>query len=345
MHFSIQLLAFFLITLRMASAGVITDLIQQAQPGDTVFIPAGIFSDTVSLPDGVNLFGAGPDSTILTNSKIILEGTSLVKNLWMRETETGFVIMNSGSLIKNCIISSVSVDAVTAATFSAVMLVNTTFVNNRGNLVRTKGGATTLINNIFGFNSGWFATGDLYDSIAYCDFWQNSQQPLDFVPDSLSEHDNLYLDPLFQDTVNFKLSSFSLLIDRGAPYLKDRDQTVSDLGAFGGMDSDDLISISRSQHNPAHTLDWEIHPHPLLANGGIHIKIALAVSPQTPVLFSLLNLNGKELRRWREKVISGFVKLDWDGKDFYGKGLGSGVFLFRVEAVGTHLLKTIVYLK
>ncbi|MDP3831101.1 MAG: hypothetical protein Q8Q47_07505, partial [Ignavibacteriaceae bacterium] len=87
-------------------------------------------------------------------------------------------------------------------------------------------------NNAAQNNSIGYKTGGEFPDAKYNNSWNNGTNYSGFTPDST----NLSVDPMFvnEDSLNFYLQMYSLLIDAGDPTILDKDGTRSDIGLFGG---------------------------------------------------------------------------------------------------------------
>lgn len=72
----------------------------------------------------------------------------------------------------------------------------------------------------------------LFSDLTYNDFFRNDSNMVNCEGDST----NIFLDPMFQDTINFHLSLGSPCIDAGDPdpFFNDPDSTRNDIGCWGG---------------------------------------------------------------------------------------------------------------
>jgi hypothetical protein len=80
----------------MGFAGPIQDALNKAAPGDTVEIPAGVYAETVVVPDHVTLMGSGAGETVLDGG-----GSEFVVQAGAHAAIMGFTIRNGGTLVYN----------------------------------------------------------------------------------------------------------------------------------------------------------------------------------------------------------------------------------------------------
>ncbi len=106
----------------------------------------------------------------------------------------------------------------------------------------------SLINNIQCNSDGYAfrceGSSDNYGNDGYChpklyynDCWNNAKGLANIYGDAVSLDTivgNIYVDPMFADTVDFELQMFSPCIDAGDPNITDVDWTRSDMGYLGG---------------------------------------------------------------------------------------------------------------
>jgi OmpA-OmpF porin, OOP family len=86
----------------------IQDAVDKAEPGDTVFVNAGIYHESITLKDSINLLGQSPLTAIIRGNKrepVIKAGDkALIKNLSIENGSKGILCENVIPTIQNCII-------------------------------------------------------------------------------------------------------------------------------------------------------------------------------------------------------------------------------------------------
>jgi len=82
--------------------------IDKAETGDTIAISDGIYSESITLKDGISLIGQSAPSTIIKGNKrepvIKASDKSLIKNLTIQDGSKGILCENVIPTIRNCII-------------------------------------------------------------------------------------------------------------------------------------------------------------------------------------------------------------------------------------------------
>jgi subtilisin family serine protease len=127
----------------------------------------------------------------------------------------------------------------------------------------------------------------------------------------------IYGDPLFVGGAPFDyhLASGSSCIDAGDPAILDADGSRSDIGAFGG----DYTNIAENGYDRPDKISLRVFPNPF--NSICHIELG-----GLSAVIEIHDISGKLVKK---------VDLDkssaWDGKDFHGIDVQSGVYLFRIE--------------
>ncbi len=82
--------------------------VDKAKPGDTVFIKNGIYNESVTLKESVNLIGQSALTTVIRNNKnepvIKAADKAVIKNLSIENGSKGILCENVIPIIRNCII-------------------------------------------------------------------------------------------------------------------------------------------------------------------------------------------------------------------------------------------------
>jgi hypothetical protein len=135
-----------------------------AQPGDTIVLAAGIYrlSDTVRLPGGVSLQGAGPGRTTLDGSGLAV-GINIQPNAGARGTTIDGVTVTGADTcvqvgdgakkvaLRHIIAHDCRIEAIAVSETAEAAIVNTTLVGN-GTAVHAVG-ATTIKNSVIARNA------------------------------------------------------------------------------------------------------------------------------------------------------------------------------------------------
>ena len=163
-----------------------------------------------------------------------------------------------------------------------------------------------------------------YASIEYCDFFENDS---DMV--NITGQNNLFLDPQFQDTLDFRLSIGSPCIDAGDPnpFFNDPDSTRNDIGAWGGPwgESYQYPTLFAVLNKPV-PLEFALPPpYPNPFNASTVIKYTLPLSGKTNL--SVYNILGQEVITLIDRTQQpGTHSIIWDAKD-----LPSGIYFARLK--------------
>lgn len=200
-------------------------------------------------------------------------------------------------------------------------------------------------NAIFAFNT--YAADADYPStptiaVSYSDFYQHSTT---FIGDISgwsvppSGTGNLDDDPEFADRngYDYHLDSSSPLLDAGDPGMSDPDQSVIEMGRYGGT----------SEHTPSSLMK----PVVLQTESEPELPDAFAVgqnfpnpfNPETTIAYALPQASdvrlviysalGQEVRTLIHGVRpAGFHRIVWDSRDNMGRQVSSGIYLYRLVA-------------
>ncbi len=219
--------------------------VNAANDGDTVLVEPGIYHEDFSYR-GKGIWvksEMGPAETVWNgiNSSIFLyfnsgeDANSVLCGFKVEGGYNGIMIdINCSPTIINCIIKDMGYTGIITSLTNSNIYNNTIYNCQYGMQVV---GVSFVKNNIVvsGSQIGlWSATYDpQYRPIGdYNDIWDwgESYYGNDWNP---GEHD-MHLNPLFEDTISFRLSSASPCKNAGDPSLSNPDGTRSDIGAWGG---------------------------------------------------------------------------------------------------------------
>jgi hypothetical protein len=122
-----------------------------AAAGDTVALGPGTYDESIRLPGGVVLLGAGPQRTVLTrpHGEVLLirdapKGT-LVGQLSIRTAATGIAVAGGAPLILDCLVEDCLDFAVSVAEGSNAELTRSFLRNNQGDGLVVRSGARPLV--------------------------------------------------------------------------------------------------------------------------------------------------------------------------------------------------------
>jgi hypothetical protein len=223
--------------------------VNAAKDGDTVLVEPGVYHEDFNFR-GKGIWvksEMGPAQTIWegVNQNIFIyfnsgeDTMSVLCGFKIQGAYNGILIdLNSSPTIINCIIKDIEWTGIIGGPTNAKIINNTIFncYGQYGTGLQV-GGICSVINNVVvhGISYGCWNTSvnNQYSPIAdFNDIWDwgianyNDRW-------NIGAHD-LSLDPMFQDTVDFRLQPGSPCINAGDPLLLDPDGTRSDMGAWGG---------------------------------------------------------------------------------------------------------------
>ncbi len=238
--------------------------VDAAIPGDVVHVAPGIFSENVTVAQGVTLLGSGPERTILTNQgcmftlqpRVTVEGFSgsiyimtggpaLIANNVLCDILMKVAIGDGRVIVRNNLfvngprgvqVNSASADA---------LIENNTFVNLSHAAILLPNGIqgthVEVLNNIFAFNGSGIAdqNSDVHQRVfaTYNTYWMNTNGNYSgsWTWSGASE---VTADPGFvcADTGDFRLLDDSSCINTGqsSERYNDRNRSRNDRGAYGG---------------------------------------------------------------------------------------------------------------
>jgi hypothetical protein len=222
--------------------------VNAAKDGDTVLVEQGIYHEDFNFRGkGIWVKSEfGPAQTVWegTNQNIFIyfnqgeDTTSVLCGFKIVGSYNGIYIdLNSSPTIINCIIKDMQYCGIIGGTTNA-KIINNTIYNCYGEYGTgiAIGGICQIVNNIVvhGYDSGlWNAqtvpqyapNGD------YNDIWDwGGSYYANWTPGA---HD-IHLNPLFEDSTNFHLTSNSPCKNSGNPSILNPNGTQSDMGAWGG---------------------------------------------------------------------------------------------------------------
>ncbi|MBU1882192.1 hypothetical protein KKA08_09150 [bacterium] len=219
--------------------------VNAANEGDTVLVEPGIYYETIIF-QGKRIWVKsefGPQQTILDGLYQIKlayfmgaeDTTSVLCGFMMRNSYNGILMESDCSpTIINCIVINMGYNGIIGAPINAHIINNTIFNCQYGMSI---GGISTIRNNIVvqGSQIGlWNASGIFqYRPIAdYNDIWDWDESY--FGNGWIPGENDMYVNPLFEDTLSFRLSSNSPCRNAGDPNIQNPNGTQSDIGAWGG---------------------------------------------------------------------------------------------------------------
>ena len=216
--------------------------------------------------------------------------------------------------------------------YSSVKLINNTITSNGYSAalsydgVRLYEATATLYNNIIDSNSnyGIYSLSTSISGMGYNNVWDNTinYEGLAPSPSDLSE-DPLYENP---DSANFFLQDDSPMIDAGNPasLYNDPDGTRNDIGAFYNHMA---AVLPHERPVPAQFAFLKAYPNPF--NAQTRIELSGAVSGIGSI--DIYNILGRRVYSF-EIEQGGITSFNWNGDDFRGSPLPSGIYFCRAES-------------
>lgn len=140
----------------------IQDWIDVASPGQTIHVPAGTFLESLVLPAGVSLTGAGPGLTFLVGpggpAVIQITGSSAypttITGLNVNGGSTGIDAGNAEVRIDHVVVHGVDGAGIRAAAQAILEIVNVTIMDNNGDGIESASSVATIVNSIVAMNQG-----------------------------------------------------------------------------------------------------------------------------------------------------------------------------------------------
>ena len=231
----------------------IYDAYTQAQNDDIIFVGEGRYDEDLEIKKSISLIGAGPQYSFITRTINIKMKDVVVMGFTISSSNGNGINValsatNSGvCTIKNCIIISCLRSGITTGNGggeSTVIQNNVIIYNNSYGIDTGFFGTPTICNNIIVYNkqlaiktyeNGQFK-GTSFNNV-YKNYLEN--EALDNYELSVGD---ISMDPLFinPDSGNFALQDSSPCKNAGVlgPLYIDPDGTRSDMGAYGGPDSE-----------------------------------------------------------------------------------------------------------
>ncbi|GFO53133.1 hypothetical protein GMSM_01400 [Geomonas sp. Red276] len=244
-----------------------------------ISVQPGTYSGSVTLNNtslnGISIVGASTANTFINGSGTVFTVSGGMRNVSIRKfTFTGgsVAISLNGSQstnIQNCIFKQVGT-AIQNTGSSATAVVNNTFYNN--SIAISTNSDLTIINDLFDLNSRAIDSQVNITHPTYNAFYGNGSNGITFTTSdqNLPDTDHPQLDPLFANPPDdLHLQSGSPCRGTGdvAQYPNSFDSSSSDIGAYGGLFSDQVTygppvvtglasSISSKTAPGTVTLDW-----------------------------------------------------------------------------------------
>ncbi|MEZ4591415.1 MAG: FG-GAP-like repeat-containing protein [Chloroflexota bacterium] len=196
-----------------------------------VLVQPGIYAETITLANNVQVIGSGADRTVLTfpggaaaTTLVAADGISnaAVLNLTLlgNGSETGLQATNGAASVRleRAIVQGMSTAVAVDNAATTLSLKNNTIVGNGAGFIATGNAGVNIRNTIFAYNTG---TAVQYDPTAVLQLHQYNlyyANGTDFSPNNPGGGE-LFSDPLFLDFANgdFRTESYSPVVDAGTP--------------------------------------------------------------------------------------------------------------------------------
>ena len=229
----------------------------------------------------------------------------------------GIVISNGASgIVANNIFSN-GQGLILGASDSVLVANNTFFKIPRGITLSGTTNDTYIKNNIFLGDSvgieALYGPGmpGVFANISYNDFYDNQIDYEYCAPDTT----NIFLNPMVQDTIDFRLSLGSPCIDAGDPdpFFNDVDSTRNDIGCWGGPwgESYPYSPVLLHQPKPIPTEFALLPPYPNPFNSVLVISFNLPVEKE--VRIGIYNILGQKVQEYTFPPLSpGVHRVVWN---------------------------------
>jgi len=205
------------------------------------------YADAFTPVSNIDIVGTSTSGTFLTSAVTISGVQSVtIRNFTFKSGFPGMAISGSSNIeITNNVFSNLGTNATAISVDSAsssVSIINDTFASN-GTAINARG-SVTLDNDIFYRNSTAINSGGAV-TISYSYFFGNAANGIaDLGFHSFPNTTTPAADPLFvsADGGDFHLQSASPAAGAGDPQYKNSFNSTSDIGAYGGPNSDILLT-------------------------------------------------------------------------------------------------------
>lgn len=209
--------------------------IQAANPGDTVKVWPGYYTEQVNLDKDITLMGSGYENTVIvgTSNPMVIMGIGSEILQWFQITSTGGNGINlSGGTVKNCVIIGSSGNGINGSSGTS-QVINCVLYQNVGAGINVSGGTTNATNCIsrlngnYGYSRGYMGTLSLSYSNGSHLGTSGNVGCVDCDPPFENPPFDFHIDD--PPTPNCSWNT-------GNPSLPDPDGSIADMGYFGGPD-------------------------------------------------------------------------------------------------------------
>jgi hypothetical protein len=200
----------------------------------------------------------------------------------------------------------------------------------------------TIRNNVFLANEigvSMYHPYPPFANISYNDLHRNDSDFVNCIPDST----NIYLDPMVQDTINFRLSLGSPCIDAGDPdpFFNDPDSTRNDIGCWGGPWGESYPYVAIQTLNPEPLpLDFALlPPYPNPFNSVLIIPFTIPIEKE--VIITIYNILGQKVQEFTFPPLSpGVHRVVWNSGS-----CASGLYIIQLISSGKEFNRKALLLK
>lgn len=341
--------------------------------GDTILVNSGVYRESIDIPEGVWLIGAGFDKTIIDgnwkgdyngdvvvardNAAVIgvtirnattetkksgigLKGftNNIFRNNWISHCQRGIVVITGATISKNILVYN-SQSGILASGFPDVIANNTIMKCGVG--IMLGGESTRIVNNIIGNNNvGVSFGGRGYSIILYNNIFGNSIN-YSGILDQTGFNGNISIDPLFvkSDSGNYHLSEQSPCIDAGDPLSPlDPDSSRADIGALYFHHAPNSVPFWKNISNIPDRFElYQNFPNPF----NPVTTIVYALPKVSNVKLTIYNMLGQEIRTLvDEEQSAGWKNIQWNAVHF-----ASGIYFYKITADSFVDVKKLLLLK
>ncbi len=273
----------------------------------------------------------------MTNSNLIIDNVTLSQNN-AASRGGGIYCSESDPVLKSVIIMENSArygGGIYCTSSSNPVLASVTIT---GNTASSRGG---------GINSAQYSSPTIINSILWSDVPDEIRDPMGlinvFFTDVHSGWDgegNIDADPLFTDAENgdFNLQEGSPCIDAGIDFFVLNGDTLANIPStlfngnapdMGAIESEFFAAIRDQVVLPTEFVLYQNYPNPFNPLTTIRYQLPFATDVQL-VVFDML---GRYLITLVDKHMEpGYKMVIWDGKNEFGRNIGSGMYFYQIKA-------------
>jgi parallel beta-helix repeat protein len=241
-------------TIQSAIAQARLNLIADAATTNTISVKAGTYVGPITPISKVSIIGESTGGTVITGSGTLinLDGVSdlAIRRFTFKSATVGIQLANKSANIDitNNVFLLTAGTAISVQSATASTITNNTFFNNQTAI--NAGSDITIDNNIFSNNKTAIVATSTLTQPTFNDFFQNTTNGVQLDANSLpnpkvtNDANPLFVKASLLSDGDFHLQPGSPAIGRGnaAKYPNSFDNTSSDMGAYGGPFSDNILA-------------------------------------------------------------------------------------------------------